>query len=63
MAFHTMHVYRHHTHYQYGSDIELKKLVHVERMREIEEDDIEFSTEIFKNSLKAVKVKQYFTMP
>ena len=44
---------------KFKEDIELKKLVHEERRREIVEDEIEFSTEIFENSLKAVKVKHF----
>ena len=42
---------------KYKEDIELKKLVHEERMKEIVDDDIEFSTEIFEDSLKAVMKK------
>ena len=41
----------------FKEEVDLKILVHDARMKEILEDDIEFSRDIFDNSLKAVKAK------
>ena len=41
----------------FKEEVDLKILVHDARMKEILEDDIEFSRDMFDNSLKAVKAK------
>ena len=43
---------------KFKDDVELKRVVYAKRMNEVIEEDIDFSTDIFEKSLKAIKQKK-----